>query len=150
MSPLSRWNELAFTRGFDANHLEALAAIASPAEWPAGTVVYREGTFDSQLYLIDEGRIALELTVPGRGPVITLTVASGEVFGWTSFLRRRPKNATARAVVPTKGWALGTEKLRALCDADPAFGYAFTRLILDVVAERLKGARIQLLDVYKT
>ena len=50
----------------------------SPVEWPAGSTIYREGDASSPLYLIDEGRVAIELTVPGRGPVTALTVAEAD------------------------------------------------------------------------
>src|SRR5262249_42592616 len=128
---------------------ELLAQIATPVQWPAGAMIYREGDPGSPLYLLEEGRVSIELAVPGRGPVLMLTVGPGDVFGWSSLFHDRPKGARARASVPSRGWALDSARLRALCDADPVLGYALTRRLLQVVSERLRASRIQLIDVYK-
>ena len=110
--------------------------------------MFREGDCDSVLYVVEEGRVAIEITIPGRGRVTILTVGPGEVFGWSSLFFQRPKTASARTVEPTRALALDAVRLRALCDADTRLGYLLTRRILDVVSERLKATRMQLLDIY--
>ena len=87
-------------------------------------------------------------TIPGRGRVTILTVGPGEVFGWSSLFFERPKTASARTVEPTQALALDAVRLRELCDVDTRLGYLLTRRILDVVSERLKATRMQLLDIY--
>ena len=72
----------------------------------------------------------------------------GEVFGWSSLFQQRPKTAAARTIEPTRALALDAGRLRELCDADPRLGYLLTRRILEVVSERLKATRMQLLDIY--
>ena len=119
-----------------------------PVQWDAGTTVFREGDRDSFLYVVEEGRVAIEIAVPGRGRVIILTVGPGEVFGWSSIFQQRPKTASARTIEPTRALALDAGRLRELCDADPRLGYLLTRRILEVVSERLKATRMQLLDIY--
>jgi CRP/FNR family transcriptional regulator, cyclic AMP receptor protein len=147
---MPRWAELAFTAGFDPSQIARLTEVATPVRWNAGEMIYREGDPGSPLYLVEEGLVAVELVVPGRGPVTILTVSPGDIFGWSSLFYQRPKTNGARALVPTRALALDTARLRALCDGDPAFGYAVTRRILQVVSERLKATRIQLLDVFKS
>jgi CRP/FNR family cyclic AMP-dependent transcriptional regulator len=139
---------LAFTRGLDAGQLERLAQIATPVSWSTGTTIFREGDRDSVLYVVEEGRIAIEITVPGRGRVNILTVGPGEVFGWSSLFYQRPKTASARTIEATMAFALDAAKLREFCDADSRMGYILTQRILDVVSERLKATRMQLLDIY--
>ena len=143
------WEELAFTAGFERSQLERLAEIASPVRWSAGEIIYREGDPGSPVYLVEEGLVALELVVPGREPVTIQTIGSGEIFGWSSLFYQRPKTSAARALTPSRAQALDAARLRALCDGDPVFGYALTRRVLQVVSERLKATRIQLLDVFK-
>jgi CRP-like cAMP-binding protein len=141
--------ELAFSQGLDPGQVDQLAQIANPVEWSAGTVVFREGDRDALLYVVKEGRVAIEIAVPGRGRVIILTVGPGEVFGWSSIFHQRPKTASARAIEPTTALALDAVRLRELCDADPRLGYVLTRRLLEVVSERLKATRMQLLDIYR-
>jgi CRP-like cAMP-binding protein len=149
-TPTPPWQHFTLTKGLDPAVLERFAALASPVAWDAGTVVYRQGDASSPLYLIDEGRVAMEIVVPGRGPLIVLTIGAGELFGWSGLVSDRPKASAARATIATTAWALDTDGLRALCDGDPTLGYTITRRILHVVAERLEQTRIQLIDLYRS
>jgi CRP-like cAMP-binding protein len=147
----ARLDRLTFAEGLAAPDLDRLAGIAAPVQWEAGTIIFREGDVDPPppLYVVEEGRVAIQVAVPGRGPVTILSVGAGEVFGWSGLFDRRPKSATARAIGPTRALAVDSDRLRGLCDEDVRFGYDITRRILRVVSERLKGARMQLLDVYR-
>ena len=77
-------DRLAFTRGLDREQQDRVAEIATLVAWEAGAIVFREGDRDSLLYVVDKGRLALEIAIPGRGRVTMLTVGPGEVFGWSS------------------------------------------------------------------
>jgi CRP-like cAMP-binding protein len=144
----TRLDGLGFVEGLGPEDLDRLAEMAAPALWAAGEVIFREGQRDGRIYVVDEGRVALEVTQPGRGRMTILTVGPGEVFGWSSLFQERPKTASARALQPTRGVSLDAARLRVLCDADPRLGYLLTRRILSAVAERLQSARLQLLDVF--
>ena len=144
----SRLSDLAFTQGLDAGQLVQIAQIATSFQWDAGTTVFREGDRDPLLYVVEEGRVAIEIAVPGRGRVVILTVGPGEIFGWSSILPDRHKTAAARTIEPVRVLALEASRLRELCDLDPRLGYLLTRRILEVVSERLTATRMQLLDIY--
>ncbi len=135
-------------QGLYPGHLDQIAAITTSTNWDAGTTVFREGDQDSFLYVVEEGRVAIEIAVPGRGRVVILTVGPGEVFGWSSIFADRHKTAAARTIEPAKALAIDAGRLRELCDAEPQLGYLLTRRILEVVSERLKATRLQLLDIY--
>jgi CRP/FNR family cyclic AMP-dependent transcriptional regulator len=141
-------NELAFTQGLEPDQQDRIAEIATAREWNAGVTVFREGDFDSSLYVVETGRVAIEVAAPGRGRLTILTVGPGEVFGWSALFLQRAKTASARTVEPTKAVALAAVALCELCEADPRLGYRLTRRILEVVSERLKATRMQLLDIY--
>ncbi len=148
VSSESTLSHLAFTQGLEPEEQRRIAELASPCAWDAGATVFREGDRDSTLYLVEVGRVAIEISVPGRGRVTILTVGPGEVFGWSSLFFQRPKTASARTVEPTRALALDAARLRALCDADTRVGYLLTQRILAVVSERLQATRMQLLDIY--
>jgi CRP/FNR family cyclic AMP-dependent transcriptional regulator len=144
------WRSLAFVEGMESSQLDRLASICVPVAWDAGAIIYQDGEAASPLYLIEAGRVGIELALPGRDIVTILTVEPGEVFGWSGLFYQRPKTARARAVLPTRGVAFDAERLRAFCDADCAFGYAVTRRLLELVSGRLKSARIQLVNVFQS
>ena len=139
-----------FTRNFGSADFDQLAKIAKRVEWQTGQVIFREGDNDDFLYLVVEGHVALEISVPPRGRVRILTIGPGEVFGWSSVYYQKPKTAEATAIEPTKAVALDAKKLREWSEIDPRFGYGLARYLLDVVSERLKATRLQLLDIFKS
>jgi CRP/FNR family transcriptional regulator, cyclic AMP receptor protein len=141
--------DLAFLQGLGPEQRERIAALGTPVQWAAGVTVFREGDRDSVVYVVEEGRVAIEVTIPGRGRVILLMVGPGEAFGWSSLFHPRPKTAAARTIEPTRALALDAPKLRALCDADAGLGYAIAQRMLEVVSDRLKATRMQLMDIYR-
>ncbi len=143
-----RLQRLAFTEDLSLPQLEQMAEDATPVQWDAGVTVFREGDLDTKLYVVEEGQVAIEMLMPGRGLVTILTVGPGEMFGWSSLFYQRPKTASARTIKPTKAIALDAEKLRSQCESDPKLGFALTRRLLQIVSERLKATRMQLIDVY--
>lgn len=141
---------LAFAQGLQPADLERLAEIAKPVEWQPGQTVFREGDRDDFLYLVVEGHVALEISVPPRGRVRILTVGPGEVFGWSGVFDQKPKTARAAAVEPTRALGVDAARLRALSEADCRFGYWLARRLLEVTSQRLQATRLQLLDVFKS
>jgi CRP/FNR family transcriptional regulator, cyclic AMP receptor protein len=132
-----------------SRHLEALGAISSEVTWSAGQVVFREGDIDHRLYLILEGQVALDIHLPTRGRVTILTVGPQEVFGWSAAVPAVPKKtASARAVQPTRAISIDAAALQIVCELDCDLGYHVYRWLTNVIAERLKATRMQLLDMY--
>jgi CRP-like cAMP-binding protein len=141
---------LVFTQGLESADLVRLAEIARQVVWKKGQTVFREGDRDDLLYLVLEGQVALEITVPPRGRVCILTVGPGEMFGWSSVYYQKPKTAGATTIEPTRALALDTTRLREWSEADARFGYWLARRLLQVISERLQATRMQLLDVFKS
>jgi CRP/FNR family transcriptional regulator, cyclic AMP receptor protein len=52
----------------------------------------------------------------------------------------------AVAVQPAELFECDAAAVRGRCEADPAFGFEFTRRMIVVVAKRLQATRTQLLD----
>jgi len=126
----------------------ALAGDAAAVMFTAGERLFDEGGSADRFWLIEDGRVALDMRVPGRGDQIVETLASGAVLGW-SWLHppyRWHFGAVARLV--TAAIEFDARSVRRRCDADPAFGYAALRLFTPVITERLQATRLRLLDLY--
>lgn len=87
------------------------------------------------------------MVAPGH-PVRVSTLVSGEVLGWSSVTGDTGKQFRAPVLEQVHGVAFDCTRLRHACETDYALGFAFMRAILTVMAERLHGIRMQLLDVY--
>ena len=128
--------------------LAALAEDAITETFTAGQRPFDEGGIADRFWLIEQGNIALDMRIPGRGDQIVETLGPGTVLGW-SWLHppyRWHFGAVARAATTTI--AFDAASVRHRCDADPAFGYAMLRSFTPVITERLQATRLRLLDLY--
>ena len=75
--------------------LERLASRLYPVQATAGTAAVQEGDEAEEVYLVDDGELAVEAAEAG-GSVDR--IGPGEVFGEMALLHGAPRNATVRAV----------------------------------------------------
>lgn len=133
----------------DSKHFDSLCAIAKFEEVEAGQELFREGDKEDFLYIVLEGRVAMELFVPGRGRMRIFTAEPMDVIGWSSVTPViRQRTASARAVLPGCLIALDARRLRQLCEEDHDLGYIVMRRLANVVASRMLITRLQLLDIF--
>jgi CRP-like cAMP-binding protein len=148
MSP-EELKQARFFQDVPEDHLKRIAEIADIQIVPSGTVIFREGDTSSFVYIVHEGRVSLEIRVPGRGPVQVQTVGAGELLGWSPVLEAGPMTATARSTSPSRLIALHVPQLLAVCKHDPPLAAELMHRTAMALAQRLKATRLQLLDIYR-
>lgn len=133
----------------DPEHFEALCGIACLRQVEAGDELFREGDKEDFLYIVLEGRIAVDIHIPGRGRMRIFTAEPMDIVGWSSATPIvRQRTASARTVLPGRVICMDAQKLRVLCDQDHDLGYVVMRRLANVVASRLLVTRLQLLDMF--
>jgi len=133
--------------GLGPEHLDRLAAMATLVRFAADQIIFREGDKSHHFYLIQSGRVALEVNAPGR--VLTVeTLVVGDEMGWSSFLEDGTRPFQARALDPVEAIRFDGELLRQVCMEDRELGYALEHRLLKVVSGRLQATLLQLLDMY--
>jgi len=145
---LAALQTLEFTRDLDPKHLEKLASISYEVNFAEGQTIFREGDVGEVVYLIQEGQAAVDIHVPGRGRVTILTVGPGELLGWSTLFPSKRKTAGGRTVTPVKAIAINGAQLRELIQSDHDLGCVLLWRVAEVIAERLKATRLQLLDIF--
>ena len=110
--------------------------------------LFSEGQPAQGCWLIEDGRVALDMAVPGRGQVVLQTLGPGDVLGWSWLVPPHRWHYGATAVLPTTATELDTERLRALAELDPRFGYTLVLTLFEAVLQRLQATRARLLDLY--
>jgi CRP/FNR family cyclic AMP-dependent transcriptional regulator len=131
-----------------ADALARLEAQGRIVSYDAGAEILREGDPTRSLAVVVRGRVALRLRVPERGLTTILTVEEGNIVGWTAVVPPHRATSTVVALVPTDLLLLDGERLRAELDADPVLAAAVYRSLLEALANRLSGTRMQLLDLF--
>ena len=135
--------------GLEPVHFQLFIDIANEAEWLDGQAIFSEGDRDEWLFLILDGRVALEIFVPGQGRITILTLGPNEIFGWSAVTPVvGTRTASARAMTQTKAIAFNSRQLREACEVDHDLGYHVYRRLTHVIAARLTATRLQLLDMY--
>jgi CRP/FNR family transcriptional regulator, cyclic AMP receptor protein len=134
-----------FLRGMSGDQLKLLTEAACDVSYPARHRLFEDGGSAAHFWLIQSGRVSLDLYVPGEGPVVIETIGMGELLGWSWLF-------------PPYKWAFGTvtaaavravqfdaAAVRELCAADPGLGYELNQRITRVLANRLQSTRIRLI-----
>lgn len=140
-------------KGLDEGFVETMAGCAKNAVFKPGSYVFHEGDDADDIYLIREGRVALEIAAPGHGRMVFQTVTTGGVLGlswlvppytwrFDAHVRDAPGNSL-RAVV------IDATCLREKCERDPVLGYAVMKRFMPALVERLHDTRVQMLDLYR-
>jgi CRP/FNR family transcriptional regulator, cyclic AMP receptor protein len=135
-----------FVEGMKESYVLKIADMAMEVQFARDQTVFREGDLSGLFYLVLSGKLAVEVSAPGR-IVRIQTVGTGDEFGWSALLGAE-KQFQVRALEPVRALALDGERLRQACAQDPAFGYQVMTRALRLVAARLQAARLQLLDLY--
>ena len=134
--------------GLAEKQLAVVAGCGRTERAPAGAHLFRAGAEAGRFYLIREGALALEVDVPGRGPVIIETLHAGDVAGWSWLFEPHRWQFDGRALEPLALVGFDGRCLLGKCEADHELGYELMRRFASTTIDRLQATRLQLLDVY--
>jgi CRP-like cAMP-binding protein len=138
-----------FFNGLSPTQRETLIRSARPVHFAAGAYVLQMNAPADALYLIERGRIVLEINEPGRGPTEVEEVRGGDILGISWLFPPYHWHLDARAVEEVEATVLVAEEVRRLMDQDAVLGRALAVRLLDTVIRRLERVRLQRLDVYR-
>ena len=137
-----------FFKELGAQHLDLLVSCASNVRFAAGEFLFRTGEEANQFFLVRHGKVALEISAPGRPPLIVQTLADGDIIGWSWLIPPYHWRFDGRAVEPVRALALDGKCMRTKCESDHDLGYELIKRFAHIVEERLQATRLQLFDVY--
>jgi CRP-like cAMP-binding protein len=133
-----------FLRGMPPGQLDALAAAASDVTFPAGHRIFGEGGFAGKFWLIQSGHVALDVHVPGSGPVTIDSIGIGDLLGCSWLFPPYRWAFGAVCVTAVRAFEFDAAAIRARCAADPQFGAELRQRLLQVLARRLQNTRTRL------
>jgi CRP/FNR family cyclic AMP-dependent transcriptional regulator len=127
--------------------LKAVAMIADEKTCPKDTLILKENTPATRLYVLVEGDVDLVFSGGGEGAIVNALVGSiapGEVFGVSSLIEPYQYISSAKSTTPTKIIEIDAVALRVLSEVDQNLGCAIMRHIAEAVLERLKYTQVEL------
>jgi CRP-like cAMP-binding protein len=146
---LQALQSIEFTQNLELKHLEKLVSISTPVTFSEGATIFREGDISELVYLIEEGQVSVVTQVPGHGQVTILTLGPGKLLGWSSLFPPERKTAGAITNKPTRVIAINAAQLRELAQTDHSLGNSIMWRVAEVISNRLRAARTQLLDIFE-
>lgn len=132
---------------FNPGQIDQLAVLSSLRTITAGDVLFREGGVEDNLYIVTEGRLAVDIHIPTQGEIRIFTAEPLDIIGWSCMTPMvRQRTASVRAILDSQLLCLDAEALHNLCEEDHEIGYVVMRRLANVVASRLLTTRLQLLE----
>ncbi len=132
-----------FLRGLARPHLETLAQCTQQITMTADQFLGREREAATAWYLIQSGRVGIEVRQGGRDMVRVLVLGPGDIVGWSWLVPPYRWQFDARVIDTVRALALDAESLRKLCEGDHELGYQLLKRLIVVVSSRLAATQKQ-------
>ena len=135
--------------GLSDSELEKIASLSREEEYRAGATLFEEGHPARDLYIVEEGEIALETELdlgPYAAPRPTTieVVTSGQAFGWSALVEPYIFTSSARCLKTARVIAIDGSGLRHLINSDAHIGQKVMTRLTNMVASRLRDTREKL------
>lgn len=143
---VARLAEHPFAAELPEEHLRAMALGAGMVEVDAERYLFRQGGDSQAFYLLVDGDVDLEVAGGGSVPLVIESLHAGDALGWSWLFppHRWAFDAHCRSAI--RALALDAVNLRALIDRDPVLGRDLTRRVAELVIDRLRHTRLQLVS----
>jgi signal transduction histidine kinase len=140
-----------FFEGLTDDELERIAALCREEVYEAGTIIFEEGDAADYLYIVEEGKVALEMQLdlrPYASPKKTTieVVTRCEAFGWSAVVEPHTLTLSAKCAQRAKVIVIKGSDLLTLFDNEPHIGHSVMGRVTKIVASRLKDTRQKLTD----
>jgi CRP-like cAMP-binding protein len=108
--------------GLDAEHVAAVADMATEVDFPAGRVIARQGEVGTGFFIVAEGRVRVV-----RDAETLAVLGPGEFFGELSVLDGKPRIAQVVTEEPTRCLALASWDFERVLLENPALALGILR-----------------------
>ena len=140
--------EVEVLRGMKPEHLALVAGCASNVRYETGDFLGRIGDPADRFWVLRQGRIGLEIFVPGRGAITIATMSEGDVVGFSWLLPPYELRFDIHALTATRALMFDGVCLRGKCGTDTHLGYELLTRFARIMAQRVEAMTLQLMDVY--
>lgn len=143
----SFFRRLTFFSHFSREQLEKLSSCVSEDRYATEELVVEHEEDSHDAYIVHRGRVGVEHETPyGRFSLARL--GEGELFGETSFIDRRPRSSTVRALEDLELYRLSPLPLAAAFEGDQPFEIAIYWAFWKSVSRKLRSTNERLADFF--
>jgi CRP-like cAMP-binding protein len=132
-------------RGLSPGQLESLARVSEERKYRRGEAVFTEHSSGAQVYIIQKGKVCIELGLKGKPNTATIQrLGVGQIFGELALVDKRSRSATAMCEDDCEIITIDRDKLDELFEQDSRLGYVVMRNLAQLLAERLRRTDLML------
>ena len=102
--------------GMNKDFVKEIMNVSITESHKKGTLLFQEGDFANQFYILLKGRVKLSLGEIGQSVYIASN--AGEAFGWSSLTGRDTYSASAECLSQTKLLKIDKEPLQKVIEKD--------------------------------
>jgi CRP-like cAMP-binding protein len=133
-----------FLKDLTAEQYDLLFPLFEPITVTSGTVIFKQGDEAACLYIILQGRVAIEYK-PYDGPKITLThLHAGDIFGWSSVLGNQAYTSDAISTTQVESLRIRGADLKRLYVDHPNDCRSILEKLAEAVSPRWINAKHQI------
>jgi len=135
--------DLSIFQSMSDEDLDAVLAIASIRQFPAGEAAFEQGETATAFFALLHGRLKVVQTTPDGQQVVVRHVSPGDIFGIAQAMRRPDYPATAVAVVDSLALAWPSGQWEAFIARSPVLALN----ALQTVGQRLQDAHARIREL---
>lgn len=128
----------ALFEALSVDQLDKVAEIASPREFAAGEIVFREGSAGDEMYVVVAGTVRISKEIPGAGEEALTVLGPGSYFGEMAAIDDAPRSADAVAHTDCSLLAVRREDLDRVMFLDKDLAYALLWAFVRTLSTRLR------------
>jgi CRP/FNR family transcriptional regulator, cyclic AMP receptor protein len=108
---------------------QQFSGIEQVGQWPAGSMLFREGDVPRGIYVVHSGSVDLVFSSRNGVTKPLRTIHPGEVVGLSDAVSNMPHDCTATVRVPSRIGFVAIAKLRKLLEERPATWFAVAEVL---------------------
>ena len=128
------------------SELKKIAASVLEKDYEAGTTLFHEGDNADELFVLQEGKLAVQMTASRalgqKGRRVTVDIVTrNEMIDWSAIVEPYVYTLTAICLQKVKVLSISANNLRWLLQGNSNVGYEVMKELIKVVASRLDDTR---------
>ncbi len=116
----------------------SIAAVLTPHEYEAGDALFYQGEPGTEMFILKEGSIAIEMDTDAGETIEIATLEAGDFLGEMSIFEDAPRSATCRSKGRSFLYGLSMEEFSRLMAERPSVAIKVMNRMLRIVAARLQ------------
>jgi len=138
-----------FFGGLETGYMKKVGTLCRGGSYQKGEMIFKEENEAKEIYVLVDGRVALEMEVrpvPSRPgiPTAVEVVTQGETLGWSALVEPCVYTLSARCITNCRVLAIKGDMLRKVMADDVGLGYELMKRLTKIISSRLTNTRLRL------